>query len=143
MAIVNRDLDASEQRHVLVGQAQPYIVAATYGIGPIPFPSKLVAAQAAGRGLSGAPQMILQVHRFIAGTGFTAIVLGSTVVVPAFGTSGGVTLSVSAAGVTYPLLAGDVLVFNNPVADTACASVNVSCVIQATQDIRSAFGYTS
>lgn len=143
MAIVNRDLDVTEQRHVLLGVAQPLIVAATYHIGPVPFPSKLVAAQASAIGLSGAPQLILQLHRFIAGTGFTAITLGSTVVLPAFGTSGGVSMSVQAAGVTFPLQAGDVLVFNNPVADTAAARCNVACVIQATQDIRSAFGYTS
>lgn len=142
MAVVNRDLDPTQKVAVLTGVAQPYVVAATYSVGPIPWPSKLVAAQAQANGLSGAPQMFLQLHRFIAGTGFTSIVLGSTVVVPAFGTSGGVTLSVSAAGTTYPLLAGDLLVFSNPAANTAAAQANIACVIQATQDIKSAFGYT-
>lgn len=140
MAIVNRDLETSEQRHVLSASVDNTITGATYGLCVVPFQSKLISAMASSVGLSGAPIGTLWMHRFIVGTGFTSIVLGTSVAIPAYGLSGGVTFNVLAAGVTNPLQSGDQLTLATGGANTGSVRTVVTFVIQALQDIRTAFG---
>lgn len=140
MAIVNRDLETSEQRHVLSASVDGAATGVTYALGIVPFQSKLISAMIVAKGLSGAPVGTLWNHRFIPGTGFTSIVMGTSVLIPAFGVSGGITFGVLAAGVTNPLQSGDVLTLATGVANTGAERYVVTYVIQALQDIRSAFG---
>lgn len=140
MAIVNRDLDSTQQRAEYQSSLANTVTGATYHVALVPYPARLISCYATGVGLSGAPHISLWAHRFIAGTGFTSIVMGSTVVLPAFGTSGGVTLSVQAAGNTYLLQAGDALVLYAQNANTGATEIQVATVVQALQDIKSEFG---
>lgn len=140
MAIVNRDLDVTEQRHVVNASVDNAVTGATYGLGLIPFQGKIVAGMIGAVGLSGAPVGTIWLHRFIVGTGFTSIALGSSFLIPAFGVSGGATLSLQAAGVTYPLQSGDQITLATGAANTGAVRIEVTYVIQAQQDLRSAFG---
>lgn len=146
MAIVNRDLDSSQQ---VVNFSAPFqlatLAAGTVGVGltaavcVVPMPGQLVAAAVSCQGLSGAPNLSLWVNRFIVGTGFTSIAIGASLVAQALGTSGGQTFNVG-AGVTWPLQAGDVINIVGVGANTAVAAGTVTIAIKALQDIKSQFG---
>lgn len=140
MAIVNRDLDNTEQRETLNGQIQAAVTGVTYCVAQVAYPAQLISAWVSGRGLSGTPHLSMWLHRFTPGSGFTSIVMGSTVALPSFGTSGGITFNVSAAGVTYPLQTGDQLVIYTQAANTAADQISSSLVVEALQDIKTAYG---
>lgn len=144
MAIVNRDLDPSQQvvnftASVPVGFVAGGPVGLTNGIAVMPSPGQLVGAGVACQGLSGAPNLSLWLNRFIVGTGYTAIALGASLVAQALGTSGGQTFNVG-AGVTYTLQAGDVISLVAAGANTAIQSATVTLSVKALQDIKSQFG---
>lgn len=144
MAIVNRDLDSSQQV-VNLNYSSPVGFTAGIGIGltqaiaVIPCPAQLVGAGVASMGLSGAMNLSLWINRFILGSGFTSINVGASLVAQAFGTSGGQTFNVG-AGVTWTLQAGDVINLCGAGANTAIQSCNVTLAIKALQDIKSSFG---
>lgn len=153
MAVVNRTLDASEQRKVFEVNTQALATGVTLQLGIVPYPSVLVEAQIAAWGLSGAPTYALAINRFITGTGFTTIVVGTgTSNIPAeFGTSGpgafGASLFgasgmvLAAAGSTLlNLLPNDVLTLTSGVANTAVKALSCAVVIQPIQDIKVHFG---
>jgi hypothetical protein len=122
-------------------QIQSAIGGVTYVVGQVPYPAQLISAWTSGRNTSNTPHVSLWVHRFTPGSGFTSIVMGSTVALPEFGTSGGVTFNVAAAGVTYALQAGDQLVaYVQPAATSTVSQLSVSFVVEALQDIKTAYG---
>lgn len=144
MAIVNRDLDSSQQVVNLnysspIGFTAGVGVGLTQAIAVIPAPMQLVGAGVAALGLSGAMNLSLWINRFVAGTGFTAINVGASLVAHAYGTSGGQTFNVG-AGVTWSLQAGDVICLCGAGANTAIQSANVTLALKALQDIKSSFG---
>lgn len=144
MAIVNRDLDSSQQvvnfnASFNVGFVGGGPAGLTNTVAVIPMPGQLVGAGLACRGLSGAPNMSLWLDRFIVGTGFTSINLGASMVAQSLGTSGGQTFNVG-AGVTWTLQAGDVITLVAVGANTAIQSAAVTLSVKALQDIKSQFG---
>lgn len=161
MAIVNRDKDGSEQRLIYENSfySDPSGISAgilnpgvptgkTYPICTIPYPSTLDAANVAAWGISGTPVYSLWIYRFAGG--FTSIVCGQTLTMTAFGTSGSLSGNgvsgalgfslIAANASTFPLIAGDQVALYTQGANSAFATVTVSLVIRATQDIRSNFG---
>lgn len=139
MAIVNRDLDSSQQVVNASETINNVVTGATYTVTVVSQPAQLVGAGVACKGLSGAPNLSLWIHRFIAGSGFTSIAVGASMVAWAFGTSGGQTFNVG-GGVTYNLMAGDVVALSTAAANTAAESINVSLAMKALQDIKTQFG---
>lgn len=140
MAIVNRELDSSEQKRTVNCAVSNTSTGITYPLYVVPAAGQLISAVQTVNGLSGAPAHSIWLHRFIAGTGFTSIVLGSTIASTAYGTSGAQTFSVSAAGASNLLLAGDQITLYTQGANTAALSVVVGLCIQSLQDIRTSYG---
>lgn len=147
MAIVNRELDSSQQVVNLSSTVQvgaPTLAACnglTNGIAVMPHPGALVGAGVASMGLSGAPNLSLWVNRFVVGSGFTAFCIGASLVAQAFGTSGGQTFSLLAGtAATLPLQTGDVITLCGAGANTGAQAVTVTLAVKALQDIKSQFG---
>lgn len=140
MSIVNRTLDASEQKKTFSAVGGAIGTGVTGIICAVPYPATITAAEIAAFGLSGAPSYALVVNRFIPGAGFTAITV-ATQVVPAFGTSGAVGVSLPAAGSTLlSVLANDVLMYLSGVASTAVTGLAIGVVLQPIQDIKIHYG---
>ncbi len=141
MAIVNRDLDSSEQNYVenvnLAAVATGVTVAAVL----VKAPGQLIATRITGTGLSGTPVYNVLISRWTS-AGVTTINPGSALTLAsAFGVSGG------AIGASYAInsslaavQAGDLLSLVSSGANTAAAQLIGSFVIKATQDIKSSFG---
>jgi len=139
MAIVNRDLDPTQQRMVYTAPLTNTITGQTYPLLVVPSPSSLVAMQQCVTGLSGAPNHSVWLQRFVAGAGVTSIVFGASMASVAFATSGGQSFTL-AAGVTFQLQAGDLLMLSTAAANTASTSTVVTLVLRQLQDIVSDFG---
>lgn len=152
MAIVNRDLDPSQQSIVVeqtvyggvavsasLGLFTPGVATGrTYVIAEVPGPMQLVAAQAAAFGVSGSPAHSLWVYRFSGG--FTSLgAIGQTLAVQGYGTSGAQAFSLF-AGTSILLQAGDLIALYTQGSNAAVDSVTVSLVLKATQDIKTSFG---
>ena len=148
MAIVGRDLDTSERKDVftwssfLGGQSlQPpggavIATGTTLTMFMVPFPCTIQSGRVFAFGVSGAPQIILEAMRFVAGS--TNVVVGiSNMVLTAFGTSGVQGLSgLPPAGSTLlNLLANDVIQIRTAVANTAIQNMIFELVVTKTQDI--------
>lgn len=142
MAICNRDLDASEQKHEISANYGLVATSLTLPVGIVPYPANIVSARVAAVGLSGAPTGSLRIQRFITGAGATAY-LGAftTLTLTAVGTSGIQSVVTAASGSTaLQLQAGDVITYVSAASNAAVDSLSVAVVIQATQDIRTYFG---
>jgi hypothetical protein len=142
MAICNRDLDPSEQKHVLAANYGAVATTLVLPVGVVPYPSTIVSARVAATGISGAPTGALKINRFIVGSGSTVYLGGfTTLTLQAVGTSGVQSVVIAAAGSTaLNLLAGDEITYTSAGANAAVSGLAVSVVIQATQDIRSYYG---
>jgi hypothetical protein len=142
MAICNRGLDPSEQRHAVLESFGAVPTAATIMICAIPYNSELKAVKVAVSGLSGSPTYDLRIQRFIPGAGATVLNPGSTTLTgTAFGTSGIQSFLLQGAGGSLvQLLANDVLTITSATANTAVTNMAVGVVIQALQDIKTLFG---
>lgn len=142
MAIVNRDLDASEQRSVLNFRSTAQInTGATHLVALMPYAGSIQSARAVGLGLSGAPIVNFQIQRFAGGN--TVIACGiSGLVLNAFGTSGVLGYSgLAAQGSTLlNFQAGDMLLMEFSGANTAALTVVAEIVVKKTQDIVSMNG---
>lgn len=140
MAIVNRDLDASEQKYVMSRELGAVATGASSWVGLVPSPGQILEMKVSGRGLSGTPVYQLAVHRWTS-AGITGIALGSAITLAgAFGLSGGAIGSTYAASNTLSAVqAGDLLTINSSGANTAVTDLVVGVVIQATQDIKKSF----
>lgn len=101
----------------------------------IPRQMQIQQAQATSFGVSGAPQLLLGCLRFSNGTSF---VIGTTMLVPAYGTSGYLPYSLGTAGsTTLNLVKGDVLVMQQlGGASAATTGVMMSVVVKNLQDFK-------
>lgn len=146
MAIVNRSLDASQQRIVLHQAVGAVATGVTTIVGLVPWPSVLDAAQLALNGVSTTPTFELGVNRFIVGAGFTYIILAkgtSNALAYDYGVSGVVTTGMyqAASGSTLlNLLANDQLVLTSGGSNAAVKSLSIGCVLRPIQDIKKYFG---
>lgn len=141
MAIVNRDLDSSEQRKTLQCEFGVTGTGLTLLCVQIPVAAELQAVRAAAVGLSGAPTIAFTIGRFIAGTGFTSLTGGATLLtLTAFGTSGIQTMAVNASGSSLTALqAGDVLQLTTAGTNAAVAALSVAFVIKELVDIKNQY----
>jgi hypothetical protein len=150
MAIINRTLDASEQRKILSCSVNgssgiAIITGSTAVLGIVPWPCTLDAGQIVAFGVSNAPTCALSVNRFIPGSGQTTYVIatGTSNLPPAFGTSGvGISgMILPASGSTLlNLLANDVLQLTFAGTNAAATFLNVTLVLKPIQDQKVNFG---
>ena len=137
MPIVNRTLDASEQRKAFGVNAGAVATGVSGIICMVPYPATIDAAEIAAFGLSGAPTYSLVVNRFVVGAGVTAITVVSGQAVSAFGTSGPQGVSLPAAGSSLlNVLPNDVLMYQSAGANTAVTGLSVNVVLKPIQDIK-------
>jgi hypothetical protein len=135
MGIINRTLDASEQKQILGAQAvQTVTNSLEVALGAIPRAMTIVDAQTTCTGISGAPTGIIRVTRF----GGASFFVGSTFLIPAVGVSGVLGVSLPAAGSTVLNLQKDdvvSIVFGGGTGAAAVSAI-VDVVVQNTQDIK-------
>lgn len=150
MAIVNRDLDTTQQREsycaslvsspsgISAGIQNPGVATGlTFPLCNIPYPASLVSVAESVYGLSGTPTHSLWIYRFAGG--FTSIQVGASLNPTAFGTSGVLSHSLYAAS-TFPLLAGDQIVVATLGTNAAVARADFTVVIRCLQDYKTYFG---
>ena len=138
MAIVNRDLSASQQKEVVNAALGAVATGATREIAVLASPCTLEGVKCQALGVSNAMQVAFQVYRFVVGAGATTINLGiSNLVLVNAGTSGLQGFSgLAAAGSTLlSLQAADVLQVTTSVTNGNATSLNLNLVIKKTQDI--------
>jgi hypothetical protein len=88
MSIINRELHPTQRRHALQLQAGNVATGVTTIVGVVGNDGLVMSAYSTAVGLSGTPTVSFSLYRFNTTGGFTAIGLGATITVPAFGTSG-------------------------------------------------------
>lgn len=136
MAICNRDLDATEQKHPFNASISASTgVATTHLIAQVPYPSNLVVARGTATGTTGTPVVNFVVRRNLS-AGLTAIVnvLGATLALPA--ATGPLGASLFTGASAFQLQAGD-LIYANVDGITGAA---LQLVLQATQDFKTFYG---
>lgn len=148
MAIVNRDLDLSQQNQCLSSVISTSVGAsagAEFHVAQMPFPGTLKKVVFAANSVSGSAQVAVDLKRWTA-TGLTTIAyLSTTLVLTATGISSAYsTQSVTINASLGLLQAGDVICVNQLFSggNVGAANMVVSCVVQATQDICEHFGIT-
>lgn len=138
MGIINRTMDASEQKEAIKVVVASPINAMEVILPPMERACTVTDARVSLLGISGAPHIHLRALRFIAGTGGSSFAIGTSFVTTAYGTSGMMSYSLPAAGSTLlNLQKGDCLVVNfgggsGAAATTACMEI----VVQNVQDIK-------
>lgn len=146
MAIVNRDLDVSQQQmdyHSKFNTA----VAASAGNSYIgyraAYPCTIKQIALAAEAVSGTPSLSFSLQRFVVGAGSTTYTgVGATTAVLAYGTSGAVSVSMAAAGSTLlNMNSNDLLIVNQLFSggNVALTGLEVTVVVQALQDIKQYF----
>jgi hypothetical protein len=138
MAVINRDMDVSQQKDVVSVALKATVTGATYSLVTVPYPCKLVGAKQSVIGLSGAPNHSIWMLRWTA-SGTTSIIQGASMATVAFGTSGGQSFNV-AGGASYVLQEGDQLALLTAGSNTASLDCNVTLVLQKLQDYVTYFG---
>jgi hypothetical protein len=169
MAILNRDLDGSQQRDWITWNSQGLSFGASYGApgglgaggvgtgitlflsGPMPYPYVLQSVNGMAVGTSGAPQLAFSILRPIASAAMTAIPVSiSNMVICSgqsflgFGASAVGFLGYSGLAATGSTLLlgqrGDMIIASTAVANTACTVLTVNLVVQKIQDTLSMDG---
>lgn len=140
MAIVNRDVAGSQQRELVEWISNGAIATGTTRLMYVlAWPATLSGpVVVSATGVSNAMQVALQVKRFVAGAGETAIALGiSNIVLANSSVSGPIGFTgLAAAGSTLlSLQAGDVLQAVTSVANGNATDLALELVLQKTQDI--------
>lgn len=148
MSIVGRDLDVSERKVALqwsnqfgggslaVSGGVVIQTGTTLWMFSVPFPCTVQSGVVTNMGVSGAPQIALNVQRFVGGaTNFPIGISG--MVLTAFGTSGPQGLSgLGPVGHTLMnLLPGDMVNCVTSVANTAISNLIIELIVVKTQDI--------
>lgn len=138
MGIINRTKDLSEQKESLTAVATNPVNQQDIPIAVIERPVTVLDAKVSLLGISGAPTVVLKALRFIAGTGGSSFVLGTTFAIGAFGTSGYVSYSLFAAGSSQlALQKGDLLVaVQGGGTGAASTATIIDVVVQNVQDIK-------
>lgn len=138
MAIVNRDLDPSQQKDVINFRSGAAVATgASVNVAVIPYPCVLQSLDAYATGVSNAMQVAVNVQRWTA-AGVTAIALGvSNLVLVNFASSGILGFSgLAAPGSTLlALQTGDVLNLVTSVANGNALDLVIDFVVKKTQDI--------
>ncbi len=137
MAIINRDLDVSQQRFDYQERFANVGISQILPLALFPFPGTVQSVRFGAYGLSGAPIYSFFVDRFIAGTGFTSIPIGISGYLPSvMGTSGinGFSGLAAAGSTLLNFQAGDLLYAVSSVANTAASHIISSVVVKQTQD---------
>ena len=142
MAIVNRDLDPSQQRLNVVVSTAVIGVSQLVQLAIAPCAVQILNVSSSALGLSGSPIVGLQIQRFVVGSGLTTIPINgsSLLTITALGTSGIQSQVLPASGSTLTsILRGDVLQAVTSTANTA-ASYCFESVLQVLQDVKQDFG---
>ena len=137
MPIINRSLDASEQKESLKLALSPAVNGQEVYV-PIERACTITDAKVSLIGISGSPNVKLTGLRFIAGTGGSSFAIGPTFAVTAFGTSGYLSYSLPATGASQlQLQKGDVVVLTQAGGTGAAAvSTVLDLVVQNIQDVK-------
>lgn len=144
MAVVNRDLDVSQQKVLLQDYVSSLAIAASHAIvAVVAAPCVMKSAWISTVASANSAVVQLDIIRFIVGTGQTIIVgAATTLTITAVGTSGIQGFSTPAAGSTLlNLQANDMVGLKiSGGASGAVTGAMVSLVLQNTQDYVSLFG---
>lgn len=132
MSIVNRDLHPTQRRHALQAQVATLATGVTTVMGVVGNDGLVMSAYSTAMGLSNTPTVSFSLYRFAGG--FTAIGLGATVTVPAFGTSG-IAAATLVAGVTC--LKGDLVVALSGGANSSTTTQSLAVTLQPQVDFLS------
>lgn len=142
MAIVNRDFDNSQQRDVFF-YSNPLIsgTSSLINLAVASCAQQLLVIASEAFGVSGAPQVAIQVQRFVVGSGLTTIALNgsSLLTVSAYSTSGMQTHSIPTGSTLLLLQKGDLVQAVTSIANTA-AVYAFECVLLTLQDIKQNYG---
>ena len=139
MAIVNRDVDASQQKEAFQFSTVPGTVlssGSTLAMWVMPYPCQIQSARVGTLGVSGVPQARFTVQRFTAG--LTILAIGSTALITNLGLSGILGHSgVMVAGTTLLVLqTGDVVNLETAGGSaTAAIGLVAQMVVKKLQDI--------
>jgi hypothetical protein len=138
MGIINRTMDASEQKDQVQTVVMAPVNAQEIPLFVAPRACTISDVKASLLGISGAPNLLLRVQRFVPGTGGSTFNVGSTFTVAAFGTSGLQGASLPAAGsTTLNLVKGDVLsAIHGGGSGAASTATIIELVVQYAQDIK-------
>lgn len=141
MAIVNRDVDVSEQRKTLNVSYGAVGISIQLLLTEHAVASEIQAVRVAALGVSGSPVLTFGINRFIAGTGGTVVGGGfTTLTLTSVGTSGLQTVAVGAPGNSLvQLLAGDAIQVITSGANSAVTSMVISVVVKELVDIKNQF----
>lgn len=138
MGIINRTMDSSEQKESLKVVATNPVNGQDIPVALIERACTVTDAKVSLLGISGAPTVLLKALRFVAGTGGSSFVLGTTFAVTAFGTSGYIGYSLVASGSSQlNLQKGDLLLaVQGGGTGAASTTTIVDVVVQNLQDIK-------
>lgn len=145
MPNINRTDDVSQQQEIITigslntgggGSALIASGSTMYASYIVPRAMQIQSAQVTCIGISGAPQALLGCLRFLSTASF---VIGTTTLIPAFGTSGYMSYSIGAAGsTTLNLAKGDLLALQQLGGSSAAStSTMMTIVVKNLQDIKS------
>ena len=138
MGIINRTMDASEQKEAIKISVLAPVNGSEVLIPPFERNVTISDAKVSLLGISGAPTVHLRGLRFIAGTGGSSFAIGSSFAVTAFGTSGYLSYSLPASGSTLlNLQKGDCIsVIFGGGTGAACTTATLELVVQNVADIK-------
>lgn len=138
MGIVNRSLDSSEQRRVEKREVKLAATGEDHFVFQAPHAMQLEDVKAVASGVSGSPEALLEIKRFVAGAGLTTIPVGNSLAIQAMGTSGPLSFSLPASGSSLlELQKDDVLNVATAGSDAASDNLVISAVVRSLQDIKS------
>lgn len=146
MAIVNRDLDASQQKETISAVYQngtQINTGSSLVIGVVPYPCLIQSVRVGTFGVSNAPGALFKVQRNA--SGITLLTIGSTSLIVNLGVSGMFGHSgIMGAGTTLlTLQTGDVITMDVTQANTYALGVVAQIVVKKLQDIVSHNGISS
>lgn len=144
MAIVNRDLDASEQNEVIPIRTAGAVTntGGTYLIGLVPYNCEVKAIRLSAMGLSGVPIFEVENYKFTAGSSISINSSISTATsVGLLSLSGIISLTLGTAGSSQVQCdANSAFVLTLGAAGTAASQVTGEIVVKKLQDIVTTFG---
>lgn len=140
MGIINRTMDASEQKELVQAEITSTTTGKDYIVHKAPRAQVITDAKATAVGMSGAPTATLKLQRFVAGAGLTTISISGALTHVAIGTSGTQTFSLPATGSSLlSLAAGDVLVATTGGTNAGLEQAFIQVVVQNLQDTKAWF----
>lgn len=139
MSNINRNMDPSEQKEAFVASYPNVVNTQDMVVKIVERPCTVTDAKVSLLGISGSPTVLLKVLRFVAGTGGSSFLLGTTFAPLAFGSSGMFGYSIHASGSSQlSLQKGDMIVaVQGGGTGAATTATIVEVVVQNTQDIKS------